>query len=387
MRRTYGYGSYRGKSALRTFLKIVAAALALVLVLLVGAFFFLQQYIVYSADGVRLELPFLTDGDGGPPPSQAIVVETPDPVIVTPEPTPTPAPEYARMITLPNDVLRGDGVKGLYDKYHAGDRSVVDDYPGFEQAGQLIFNMKGADGKLGYISGVPLARAVKSSGADPARQEAIVLANDINGGILYNAAYVSCFEDNTAPYNKNSLALRTAIGNWRAPGDQRWMSPQVAEARQYLTDLCVELMGTLNFNDLILDNAAFPTEGDLSLILRGERYDPDAFTATITDFYRQVREALGEYLGRRIGSEPYRLGIVTDKTTLKDGANPLSGQTLDALIKYADRIYADLGGEDPADYYEILRERGVERPEEFLVVVLKEPPAEDAPYGWAVLPE
>lgn len=386
MRRTYGYGSYRGKSGFRTFLKIVAVALALVLALLVAAFFFLQRYIVYSADGVRLELPFFTRADEPPPPSQPIVVETPAPIIVTPEPTPTPAPHYARMITIPNDVLQGDAVKGLFDRYDE-DPTVEADYPGFGQATQLIFNMKGADGMLGYISDVPLAREVRSSGADPVRQEGIESANQRLGGILYNAAYLSCFKDNTAPYNNNSLALRTAIGNWRAPGDQRWMSPQVAAARQYITDLCVELMGTLNFNDLILDAAAFPAEGDLSLIIQGDRYDPAALADTVTDFYAQVRSALGDYLGRQMGSEPYRLGIVTDKTTLQDGANPLTGQTLDALVKYADRIYADLGGEDPAAYWEALRARGVEKPEEFLIAVLKEPPAEDVSYSWAILPE
>ena len=50
-RNHYGYGAYRGKSKLRTFLKFVIAVLAVVLVLLVGAFFFLQRYMVVSSTG------------------------------------------------------------------------------------------------------------------------------------------------------------------------------------------------------------------------------------------------------------------------------------------------------------------------------------------------
>lgn len=381
MRRNYGYGSYRGKSAFRTFLKIVAAALALVLILLVGAFFFLQQYVVYSADGVRLELPFLTERDAPPTPSQVIIVETPAPVIVTPEPTPTPAPSYTRMAALPSDLLVDDEVRNLSER-DGGEGLKA--YPGAFGATQFIFSMKGYDGKLGYISDIPLAKEVKSSGADPARQEGILAANGGNGNGLYNAAYLSCFQDNTAPYNKNRLALRTSIGNWRGPGDIRWMTPQSEEARQYLTDICVELCG-LGFTDLILDYAAFPKDGNLNLILKGDRYDPASFAETVTGFYRQVREALDGTQKRE--QTPFRLGIVTDKTTLRDGVNPTSGQTLDALLQYADRIYADLEGEDPAAYLALLRDRGVEQPEEYLVVLLEAPPLGDAPYSWAILPE
>lgn len=386
MRRNSGYGTYRGKSKFRAFLKIVIAVLLIVLALLVAAFFFLQQYMVISADGIRFEIPFFQE-QPSPTAPDPVVVTPSTPVIVTPSPEPEPEPVYARMIALPGDVLHGDNVKELYDRHFAGDSSVEETYPGFGTATQLIFNMKGYDGKLGYISDVPLAKELRASGADPVGQEGIVMANDINGGILYNGAYLSCFRDNTAPYNQNNLALRTSIGNWRGPGDVRWMSPQVPAARQYVIDLCAELMGKLQFTDLILDNAAFPSEGNLNLLVEGDRYDPATLTETVTGFYGELREALSETLSRHRGSQPFRLGIVTDKTTLDDGANPLTGQTLDALCRYADRIYVDLEGADPAGYYEKLEAAGMEDPGEDLVVILDAPPAGDVAYSWAVLPE
>ena len=62
----YGYGSYRGRSRLRTVLKMIIVLLAVILVLAVAALLFLQRYMVFSADGVRFELPFLQQDGGGP---------------------------------------------------------------------------------------------------------------------------------------------------------------------------------------------------------------------------------------------------------------------------------------------------------------------------------
>lgn len=135
------------------------------------------------------------------------------------------------------------------------------------------------------------------------------------------AAYVSCFRDNTAPYQNNQLALRTSIGNWRGPGEIRWMTPENSDVRDYLAGVCGEL-AQLGFDEIILDYAAFPTEGDLSLILTGDRYNPDTFSQTVDAFYQQVRQAIGT------GENAPVLSIVTDKTTLEQGTNALSGQTL-----------------------------------------------------------
>ena len=98
-------------------------------------------------------------------------------------------------------------------------------------------------------------------------------------------------------------------------------------------------------------------------------------------FYQQVRQAIGT------GENAPVLSIVTDKTTLEQGTNSLSGQTLASLCSVAVRLYVKLDGGDPADYYPALREAGMENPEEDLVVILDQAPTGDLPYSWAVLPE
>ena len=375
-RNHYGYGAYRGKSKLRTFLKFVLAVLAVVLVLLVGAFFFLQRYMVVSSTGgIYFDLPFLNREEESPPPSEteetpSIVVVSPSP---TPEPTPSPEPEpvYTRAVALPDSLIAGGGVQNLYA---AGGLDLTA-YTGGSDAAPIL-TMKGIDGLLGYTSAQTVAQSVGASSADTARNgdlTALCSAMD-------TAAYVSCFRDNTAPYQNNQLALRTSIGNWRGPGEIRWMTPENADVRAYLAGVCSELAG-LGFDEIILDYAAFPTEGDLSLILTGDRYNPDTFSQTVDAFYQQVRQAIGT------GENAPLLSIVTDKTTLAQGSNPLSGQTLSGLCAAADRLYVKLDGGDPADYYPALREAGMENPEENLVVILDQAPIGDLPYSWAVLPQ
>ncbi|MEG2097386.1 MAG: hypothetical protein RRY65_04390, partial [Pseudoflavonifractor sp.] len=104
MRNTYGYGSYRGKSRFRSFLNILALVLLVILLLLVGAFFFLQRYAVFSADGMRLEIPFF-QRQAEPSPSQPLLVIEPSlPPVVLPTPSPTPAPPVLGLHAVPSTV-------------------------------------------------------------------------------------------------------------------------------------------------------------------------------------------------------------------------------------------------------------------------------------------
>lgn len=369
--RSYGYGSYHGQSKFRTFLKIVIVSLIIVLLLLVGAFFWLQQYIVYSADGVRLELPFLQDRDPSPTPPLVVTTPSSTPVIITPAPTPEPEPVWYRAVSVPNELLSNGGLSALW----AGTDGAVDAYTGGAEGAVPILTMKGPDGKLEYVSDLQLAKDLKTSASDPARNGDIRAAS-----ALGPAAYVSCFLDDTVPYSRNKLALRTSAGNWRYPGSIRYLSPAVDDARQYITGVCAEL-GGLGFSELILDHTAFPTEGTLTSIVAGERYDSATFEATVTGFYAQVSAALAPY-------PELKLSVITDKTVLTGGVNPTSGQTLAALAQYADRIYVRLDtGETPVAYWDQLSTAGFANPEEQLIVILDAPPAGPVDYGWAVLPQ
>ena len=98
MRRN-GYDSYHGRSRVRTFLKVLIVLLLVVLAVAVGALLWLEPYIDYSANGIKINLPFFQQKEPAPATGAPVVV-------TTPEPTPTPEPEEDfRGILLPNSAL------------------------------------------------------------------------------------------------------------------------------------------------------------------------------------------------------------------------------------------------------------------------------------------
>ncbi|NLF34361.1 MAG: hypothetical protein GX585_00170 [Clostridiales bacterium] len=312
--RSKGYSSYRGASRLRKALKFVIVLLLAVLILGLCALLIFPQYVVYSADGPRLELPFLGRGKETPPPAESAPPASPTlpVVVVTPEVT---APEALHVVILPRSAL-SDGT-AAEQMAAAGGNAV-------------LFDMKADDGSLGYVSGLPLAISARASSGDPDVNAAITALNGT--GDLYTVARVSCFKDDLLSNADRALNILTNSGyRWTDPEGLKWSSPTAPAVRDYVTGVCVEL-AQLGFDEILLDWAGYPTEGNLHYIKKGEAYDSSAFAAVIEDFYAQTAEALAAHPG-------VKLAIVTDGATVTDGVNSLSGQSVAALAAYAQRVW------------------------------------------------
>lgn len=304
-----GYDAYHGRNRFGTFLKVLIVVLILLLVSAVAALFFLERYIVYSSDGVRLELPIFQDREepGADSSEPAIVVNTPEPT-----PTPTPAPDF-RGIMLSRTAL-----------YDGTAQTQV------EQAGATaaIFDMKADDGTLGYISQQTLAQESEVSASDAAINAAIQL---LNSGDLYTVARVSCFRDNTVPRTHMDMAIRSSSGNWRDDESYRWLSAANAEARAYVVGVCQELAG-LGFDEILLDNCGFPTRGSVNRIRTNDNYDPENLTGPLELFFEELRAGLSDY-------PEIQISVVSSQSVLS-GQSDGSGQTVSLLQESAQRVLA-----------------------------------------------
>ena len=334
MRRN-GYDSYHGRSRVRTFLKVLIVLLLVVLAVAVGALLWLEPYIDYSANGIKINLPFFQQKEPAPATGAPVVV-------TTPEPTPTPEPEEDfRGILLPNSALY-DGT--------AAQR--------VEAAGATaaLFDMKADDGSLGYISRLALAIQAEASAADPALNAAIQL---LNGGEVYTVARVSCFRDNLVPRSDMSLAIHTNAGNWRDSGDTRWLSPANESARQYVVGVCREL-AALGFDEILLDNWGYPAEGNLGYIKQGNAYDLEHLSQPVEEFLARAEAAL----------EPYgtRLALRSTWAVLEGDESP-GGQTAQLLERYAQRVWLEAPEDGMAD---LLSQAGLPEGEERLALLVEE---------------
>ena len=308
--RRYGYDPYHGRSRGRTALKILIGVLLCLLVLAVAALLFLEPYIHYTSDGVRVELPFFQGkGEEPDPPEDTTPLQLTTP---SPSPTNTPEPEADfRGVLLPAAALT-DGTA----------QSQVDSNGGTA----AIFSMKGTDGALGYQSQTTLGTSSEQEGINEAIQT-------LNGGELYTVAWLSCFRDNTLPWNNRALGIHSNSGNWRDDESIRWSSPAVESVRTYVAQVCGELAG-LGFDELLLDNCGFPTRGTVSYIKSDSNYDPDTLTQTMETFFQTLDQTMAQY-------PEVKVSVVTSLSVLNGGSDG-SGLTLDLLKQYADKVYVQV---------------------------------------------
>ncbi len=310
--RAKGYGPYRGRSPFKKFLKILAVLVIVLAVLGCAAALYLQRYLVVSHDGVRLELPFFQEEESEPASSAS--PSEPPVVVVTPtaEPEPEPEPEALSPVSLPLEALT-DGTAVSQIEAVGGDSA--------------LFDMKADSGALGYTSALELAVTAQLSASDPELNAAITALNETEG--LYTVARVSCFKDHNITDYERSLSIFTNSGyRWTDADGVRWISPTNSDVRDYLTAVCVEL-AALGFDEILLDNAGYPSEGTLAYIKKGDAYDETQFAAVIDGFYAQVSAALAEY--------DVKLSVVTTPEALA-GEDSLTGQT-PANLARLDRLW------------------------------------------------
>lgn len=335
-RSSYGYnysGYHGGRSPggrRKNGLKVAIVVLVVILALAVGVLLWMQQYMVYSADGVKFHFPWSerTAQTATPTPAPE---ETDSQLVVTDEPSASPTQtagtETLHAVEVPISALKDGSAQSLVEG--AGGNAA-------------LFDMKGDDGKLTYVSSQALAVSLSASGSDSTVNTALKALSDAG---VATVARVSCFKDPVLGYYEKYAILTNSGYRWKDENDVRWASPSNSEVCSYLKDLCVELAG-LGFDEIVLDNAGYPTTGTLGYIKQGDAYNSAILAPNITAFYDQVASAL-EPLG-------VKLGVMTSQALL-DGTDTLSGQTAATLAKDAAHIWVPMSEEalDSAGWYAV----------------------------------
>ena len=288
MRRSHrGYSGYRGRRTSTDVLRIVAVALGALVVLAAAALFYVQNYLVYTDDGVRVDLPFglFREEDSLPDPGNVSVVERTQGDEASRDAPREPEAEPLAVLEVPLSAVL-DGTAGRDSLVNGTARAELEALG----ADALVVELKDGSGRLAWRSEQPLAELAGVNGDEAVNRALEALEAD---GVAV-IARLTCFRDDAAPYYDTAVALRSGQGNWRDELGLRRMSPASPEARDYLAGLCGEL-AALGVDEIVLEQAAFPAAGELSLINRDGNYDPDQFAGQMEAFLGQVSEALSPY--------------------------------------------------------------------------------------------
>ena len=226
----------------------------------------------------------------------------------------TPASAPAEDLSLPEENDPFQGVFLSLDQL-ADAQILADGYDG------VILPMKTADGALGYVSALPLAADAGASSGDPDRNEALRALNDTPG--LYTVAQVSCLRDSALVREEPGLSLHRVSGSpWLDESRQGWLDPAQPQVQSYLIGLCREL-AQLGFDEILLTDCGFPTQGDLDPLRAVEEKEE-----TLETFCRQLQGALAD--------TPVTLSVMGQRDSVT--ADPVSGQTT-ALLATFGRVW------------------------------------------------
>lgn len=308
MARRNMYDSYRGKNTGQTILKIIALILALTIVLGVVILVFFGQHIAISSDGIRFDFPSKVETpEETPIPSFEIII-----------PEDSPAPTIQNLSALPLDLTA-----------FIGSAVSAEAFLSTWEGNAFIVDMKPDSGLLSYVSQAPTATTARTNGANQNMNRA--LEELLSDSDLYAIARVSVFRDNTAPYQRNSLALRIPGGNWRDAENHRWLDPSNKDVQNYIIDICTEL-AQMGFDEILLDNASFPVTEYWGNIQLGTPYTSASLTETITSFYGELSDVMSDY-------PLVKLSFTAEDFLFEEATPYFTGQTLENLALHADRIW------------------------------------------------
>ena len=320
-----GHRVYRGHRAANTRLPSVLLFIAVFLVLVwLGTFSLLPQYLVYHRDHVEMVVPMLEES-GEPYTVESVARPVPYPggAVSTVEVT---EPDYS-LVNLTNlsgmNYLRGYYVSMNKVTETGLDAAVKDAQRNGLQG--LVIQMKDESGKLAWMSEVAMA---SSNAANSTWDPSAVLA-ELKADGWFLAAEVCCNVDTLLATQSPDLALRDHAGAVYTDGNGSLVDPWNRTVRTYIVELCQDLL-RMGFDEIILTRVEHPAAEvgytrEVASSLNRE--------ACVMNFAIAVRDALAKSLD----ANRAHLCVKLNHNVLT-AAEISNGQNLDNFLKVFDRI-------------------------------------------------
>lgn len=305
------YQSYRGRVPFKR--KLAVAAMILILILS-GVYLGLSQYAGFeSGGGMTFRLPWLSsDSDE----HGEINNEEPNISLIINEPLDLLDEMHA--VEIPAEMLRlrrDEGDWWTKEGYNA-----------------VSVRLKERDGMLRYAFTSAPAELIHPNALSRTELE-LLLEKDV-----YTVARISCFSDSAAAYmdmTGKGLCQKNGFV-WYDNTNSHWLDPGKEAAQDYLVALCEELV-ELGFDEVVLENACYPTRGKL-------------YKSVPVDVNREktIRNFLAD-VTKVFDGEHVRLSLVLEEEMLLAGGSDVAGLDLKEDLKDVLRVYVRTADRDAAE--------------------------------------
>lgn len=294
-----GYHTYRG----RTPKGKIALAVVLVLIILASvAFIFMQQFVVYDASGTpHLQLP------GHEVQQEETEREETEDVELTID---TPVRTGVKLHALAQTPLTAADAQAALTA--GGDGVVV--------------TLKDTDGYVYYDTAMPQAESSIQSGEDTAAALSALTGSED----CYTVARISCLLDpRAARADVEGMGLKNTGGYIFYDGNNlNWLDPAKTGTQEYLAGLVKEC-AAMGFDEILLTDVSFPTEGKLDKIA----YPQLGMRESIRAFLQAMDAALAAY-------PDVKLSVEVPESVITLGQDETAGLVLSEIAPLVDRIYA-----------------------------------------------
>lgn len=305
---TKGYSSYRGRGPKW---KILLAILLVLVIAVAASVIYLQQFLVYGADGSRqIRLPWQTEEKAPPPDGKGEAPENqPDVDVVVQEPE-DQSPKETAAFSLPAQAL----TQALWQEAEkpAG-------------ANAVAVRLKTSNGTVYFNAANAVSGAVETE-MDTAAALAAVTAQEG----LHTIASVACLQDfKAANADVEGRGLKNTGGYIFYDGNNSlWLDPAKPGTREYVCALAKEI-AELGFDELLLTDFSYPTVGKINKI----HYNTDVPLANNLDL-------LLSDLNTALESYDILLSVEVPEAVIAEGPDTVAGLDLNRLVSRVDRVYA-----------------------------------------------
>ena len=273
---------YRGKRKYSWIITLIAMLVVIVIALAVWLFYYLQRYIVYDKDGLRLDLS-----------AQREEILHPGAAESTAQPV-TPAHVDVEIVVDQRDYSdiqtnAGNNLHSIHGVFVAA-KDVTENTLKYyaNQMGSfdtLVLELKAADGFLRWHSGIAAADSFAVNGT----LELAELLAPLKENGVYLVAQISALTDNAMAQRNAPIALKSAATGqaFTDAAGFSYLDPYSDETRSYLLSLLAELQ-RLGFDEVLLSGVNCPDSDALQFSKQMTR-TPDSVTS-VSSFALWLRE-------------------------------------------------------------------------------------------------